>query len=236
MPYGDPYHRSTPSPTPHPPNYGQPPQWMPSQAGPIPPPVQAPPRKRKGLLGTVGALVLLLFIVALVGGNKSTTPQVPTTPTWGTATTSATPTPTAAPVPAPAVSEPAVIVQDAPLQPARKITARDWQLIAKNPDAHTGERIIVYGQVTQFDATTGTSGFRANVDGAVHKPSYGYADYDINTMLAGDANTLGNVVEKDLFKAEATVAGSLTYQTTLGGNLTVPQLTVTKIDVIGHVK
>jgi hypothetical protein len=133
-----------------------------------------------------------------------------------------------------AVAAPAA-VPAAPLQPARKISARDWQLLAKNPDAHVGERVIVYGQVVQFDATTGTEGFRANVDGVEHKPKYGYADYDTNTILHGDSASLGQVVEKDLFKAEVTVGGALSYETTLGGNLTVPQLTVTKISVIGHV-
>lgn len=51
--------------------------------------------------------------------------------------------------------------------------AREWALIAKSPDQHAGERIIVYGEVTQFDAATGTSAFRANVDGVAHPLRYG---------------------------------------------------------------
>jgi hypothetical protein len=43
------------------------------------------------------------------------------------------------------------------LAPAKKITAREWQLIAKDPGSHIGERVTVYGQVTQFDATIGTA-------------------------------------------------------------------------------
>jgi hypothetical protein len=35
--------------------------------------------------------------------------------------------------------------------------------------------------------------------------------------------------------AETTVAGAYTYETTMGGQLTVARLQVTKIDVIGHV-
>jgi hypothetical protein len=122
----------------------------------------------------------------------------------------------------------------APLKPAKAINARTWQLIAKDPDAHAGERVVVYGQVTQFDATTGTDNFRANVDGVVHKPEYGYADYETNTLLSGDEAALKDVVQGDLFKAEVTVAGAKSYDTAIGGNTTAPQLTVTKIDVVGH--
>jgi hypothetical protein len=53
-----------------------------------------------------------------------------------------------------------------PPQPAKTpkaITARDWAKIAKDPGSHVGEAIIVYGEVTQFDAATGTQVFRANV-------------------------------------------------------------------------
>ena len=132
-------------------------------------------------------------------------------------------------------SAPAEIpVVAAPPAPAKKISARDWQLIAKNPAAHTGERVIVYGKVTQFDAATGTSGFRANVDGVEHKPKYGFADYETNTVLAGDEALLQEVVNGDLFKAESTVLGAYTYETTMSGQLTAPRLQVTKIDVIGH--
>jgi hypothetical protein len=119
--------------------------------------------------------------------------------------------------------------------PAKAITEREWQLIAKNPDSHIGERVIVYGQVTQFDSATGTTGFRANVGAVAKKASYGWADYDTNTVLTGTGGLLDQVVQGDLFKAEVTVAGSYSYQTTMGGSLTAPSLLVTKIDVTGHV-
>ena len=126
-------------------------------------------------------------------------------------------------------------VAEAPPQPARKISEREWQLIAKDPGSHTGERVIVYGQVTQFDASTGTEGFRANVDGVEHKPKYGLADYDTNTILGGDEELLRQVVQDDLFKADVTILGAYTYETKLGGQLTVPRLQITKVDVIGHI-
>lgn len=124
-----------------------------------------------------------------------------------------------------------------PPAPPRAITAREWALIARSPDAHAGEAIIVYGQVTQFDAATGTTAFRANVDGVKHAASYGYVDYETNTFLSAPSSSmLGDLVNKDLFRAEVIVAGSYTYETTMGGQLTAPKLMVTKIQVTGQAK
>ena len=123
-----------------------------------------------------------------------------------------------------------------PPAPARAISARDWALIAKDPDSHAGERVVVYGQVKQFDAATGTSAFRANVDGVVHKVSYGYADYETNTFLTGPAQLLKDLVNDDLFRAEVTVTGAYSYDTTMGGNVTAPKLEVTAIKVTGTAK
>jgi hypothetical protein len=124
----------------------------------------------------------------------------------------------------------------APPEPAKAISARDWALIAKDPSSHTGERIIVYGQVKQFDAATGTSAFRANVDGVAHKVRYGYADYETNTYVSGTADLLKDLVNDDLFRAEATVSGAYSYETTMGGQITVPKLEVTAIKVTGSAK
>lgn len=121
----------------------------------------------------------------------------------------------------------------APLAPHREITAREWELIAKDPDAHEGERIIVYGRVTQFDAATGTEQFRASIDGVDHPEENGYFEFDTNTVLNGDAALLAEVVTDDLIKAEVTVEGSISYETAIGGSLTVPVLQVDSIQVTG---
>jgi hypothetical protein len=163
-----------------------------------------PPRKRKKWPWVAGAAVLLL--AALIG----------------TAINGAAPSSRAA--------ESAVLA--APLVPHRVINARDWQLIVKDPDAHEGERIIVYGRVTQFDAATGNDTFRASVD-SVNHPGNAYA-FDTNTLLSGNASALQDVVIDDLFRAEVTVAGSMSYGTQIGGSTTVPMLTVDTIKVIGR--
>jgi hypothetical protein len=121
---------------------------------------------------------------------------------------------------------PQVTTAAAPAAPPRELSSRDWAVIAKSPDSHIGERIIVFGKVTQFDTVTGPSAFRANVDGERQARAY---EYDTNAILQGDAGLLADIVSDDVFRAEVTVMGSYSYTTTLGGTLTVPQLQVTAI-------
>jgi hypothetical protein len=69
-----------------------------------------------------------------------------------------------------------------------------------------------------------------------HRVSYGFADYPTNTVLSGNGVDLGDLVQGDLFQADAVVTGSISYETTMGGTLTAPQLSVSKITVIGSTK
>lgn len=204
------------------------PTQHPAQQRPNIPPVK---RRRRWPLVAGGAVVLLLGLFVAAGiagsGQPATPPQAA-----GSAASSSAP---ATPAPTRATPTTTVPAAPAPVAEARAITAREWLQIAKSPAAHIGDRIIVYGQVTQFDSATGTTSFRANVDGVRHPVKYGYADYDTNTILTGLSSDLTELVQDDLFKAEATVAGALSYETTMGGQMTVPKLTVTKIVVIGSV-
>jgi hypothetical protein len=149
------------------------------------------------------------------------------------APSTAPPKPTTAP-PKPAAPKPTVAPKPKPVV-HKKISARQWKLIAKSPDSHIGEHLIIYGTVTQFDAATGTDTFRANVDGIKHRPSYGFVDYPTNVILTGDESALSDLVEDDLFTARVTVTGSLTYDTTIGGSTTVPQLQIASLSVTGSV-
>jgi hypothetical protein len=172
----------------------------------------------RAAFATMASLLMVIVGVALS----------PTPPVAGPATTA---TPAGTPAPAPASTP--VDQPPAAFAPARRITAHLWREIAKNPAGHAGERIVIYGQVTQFDAATGTGSFRANVDGVAHQAESGFADYPTNTVLDGDAGMLADLVQGDTFKAEATVAGADTYQNTMGGSMTVPELTVTSITTTG---
>jgi hypothetical protein len=111
----------------------------------------------------------------------------------------------------------------------RAVSAREWLLIAKDPDAHKGERIIVYGQVKQLEAATGTRGFRASVDGVPHPVQSGNVDYATNTVLTWRESDLHNVSQGDLFVAHVTVVGSTSSQ----NGVKIPLLTVDTIEVTG---
>jgi hypothetical protein len=108
------------------------------------------------------------------------------------------------------------------------LTTRDFALMAKNPDAWTDRKVIVYGVVTQFDTATGPTAFRADTAATPESSPY---KYDQNTLVtARDAAIVANVVEKDLVTMYVEVQGSYTYDTQIGGSTTVPLLAVNIID------
>ena len=113
----------------------------------------------------------------------------------------------------------------------QQIDSRDFALLAKDPESAKGRRIIIYGVVTQFDAATGTSSFRASVGAEPQERSY---DYDQNAIVTTtDATILENVVEKDLVTMYVEVAGAYTYDTQIGGSTTVPKFWVYIINTTG---
>ncbi|MET7747850.1 hypothetical protein [Micromonospora sp. NPDC005367] len=154
---------------------------------------------------------------ALSSAASTTATPTSSTPTSATPT-SAAPSPTRT-TPAPKPKPPSY----------KTLTARQWKLIAKNPDAYIGKTYVVYGVVTQFDAATGTDTFRADV---AHWRLTDKYDYETNTMLTGDAADLENLVEDDIFRANVTVLSSFSYETQIGGETTAPLLMVNSIKVL----
>jgi hypothetical protein len=130
-----------------PPTNGYP---QPTRQQPWPPlPPAATKKRRKAWPWIVGGLVALLLIMIVgTAGSKGTSASTASTSTPSANSGSRlSPEPAAA---APAAPQPA--------KTPKAITARDWAKIAKDPGSHVGEAIIVYGEVTQFDAATGTPG------------------------------------------------------------------------------
>jgi hypothetical protein len=116
------------------------------------------------------------------------------------------------------------------------ISVRDFAKLVKDPDAYAGRHFTVYGEVTQFDAATGTEAFLANSGANKKYPEYGFVDYTDNAFFDGDAEALADVVEGDLFKAKVKVVGSYSYDTQIGGNTTVPEFLITSVSVYGSTK
>lgn len=194
-----------------------------------------PPKPRKPRTVLVGVIVGL---IAWFGGCTSGFAMggVDTDSTASSASTSE-PTNTPAETDEPAEEPTDEATDEATAEPTepteyRAITQRQWRQIAKNPDAHVGETLIVYGQVTQFDSATGVDTFRADVGGIRDACEYDFCTYPTNTILTGDEDRLAKLVEEDQFRAKVTVLGSLDYDTQIGGETTVPSLQVDKVKVL----
>ena len=109
------------------------------------------------------------------------------------------------------------------------VSPREFALMVKNPDSWAGRKIVVYGVITQFDAATGTTAFRADTGPAPVTDPY---DYDQNTFItAHDAGIVANIVEKDMVTMFVEVHGAYTYDTQIGGSTTVPSLLVNIIEM-----
>ena len=197
----------------------------------------------------LGAVVGLIVIGNVIGSvidgtltdNKSTASSSASTSSSATASAAAPTTTTKSPAEVQAEQaaiERARAAETARLDPStyEVISARDYAVLVKNPDAARGRKLVVYGHVTQFDAATGTAGFRANTAAA---PSSAWYDYDVNSIVnapAGQSNILTNVVEGDLVTMYVEVIGAYSYDTQIGGNTTAPQFQVNIITVTGSTK
>lgn len=177
-----------------------------------------------------GVAVLVLAVGVLLGlqltGSDAKTPPAPAPTVVASAPNAPAPT-----VP----REPVGRSSQPPADPARldrstydSLTTREFPLMAKDPDAWAGRKVVVYGVITQFDAATGATTFRADT---AYAPMTNVYDYDQNTLItAHDADMVANFVEKDRVTVYAEVQGATTYETQMGGSMTVPSLTANIID------
>jgi hypothetical protein len=110
---------------------------------------------------------------------------------------------------------------------AQAPSKRTWAKVVKNPDSYVGKVYVIYGQINQFDAATGTDTFLGD-SASKNTMSYGYFDGE-NTMFSGTEKLFSDFVEDDVFKATVEVADSFSYDTQIGGNTTVPLLKVHRI-------
>lgn len=191
------------------------------------------------IAGAFGAVVIVGFVMLMIIGSiaSSTSDDTgTTTDAGGTFTRSVIPSPTSVDPQAEASQSAAMssalaeaTAREQDKTQFKDIGDRDWQLIAKNPDAHVGEKVVIYGKVTQADSVTGDKYIRVST-GA--QPS---DFYTVNTIAKEGVNgVFTNVVEGDLVTMWARVWGSKTYDTTLGGSTTAPEVKVNVIEVTGH--
>lgn len=107
------------------------------------------------------------------------------------------------------------------------VSKRQLAQVFKDPDSHAGEMFKVWGEVMQFDAATGTDSFLAYT---AHTDTRSYGIFDgESAFFTGDESALSKFVEEDLFVATVKVNGSLSYDTQIGGNTTVPEFQILRI-------
>ena len=221
-----------------------PPGWYPPLPLPPPSPGQKNRKLNKKLLVFLGAVVGLIVIgtaLPMPTDNKSTASSSASTSSSATASAASPTTTTKSPAQIQAEQaavERARAAEAARLDPStyEVISPRDFAVLVKHPDAARGRKLVVYGHVTQFDAATGTAGFRANTAAA---PQSAWYDYDVNSIVrapASQSNILANVVEDDLVTVYVEVLGAYSYDTQIGGNTTAPQFQVNIITVTGSTK
>lgn len=208
---------------------------------PVSPPPPPPDKKRhnKKLLIFIGAVVGLIVIGSAIGGVETDTKSTPSSSASTSSVGASAPTTTKSPAEIQteqAAIEAARAAEAARMDPStyEVISPRDYALLVKNPDAAKGRKLVIYGYVTQFDAATGTTAFRANTGAA---PQADWYDYDVNSLVvapAGQSNILTNVVKGDFVTMYAEVIGAYSYDTQIGGNTTAPQFQVNIITATGH--
>lgn len=226
----------------------QPTPLGPQPFAPMPGVPPTPPNKRANPLTSkpVIGIVALLAGMALgsAGGHGGTPAGVSAAVRAATVTATAVQTITAQAEPAEPTEEPTEEATEEPAaeetaapEPAKKsyasLSKRKFKLLAKDPDSYIGKTYLVYGNVTQFDSATGTDTFRADAGPKKLRISYGYVDYDQNSIFSGTESKLKKLVEGDCFTAKVTVLGSYSYDTQIGGNTTVPMFAVDSIKVYG---
>ena len=117
---------------------------------------------------------------------------------------------------------------------AAELTERDLAMIVKSPDDQAGKTVVIYANITQFDAATGDCIFRANVS---HQRMENSWEYDENAIFTGEGGRAGCAAlkefdDEDQLRITATSLGSISYDTQIGGNTTVPAFRVEKIEAL----
>lgn len=110
---------------------------------------------------------------------------------------------------------------------------RTLSTIARDPDSHAGETLIVYGYISQFDANTGPCTMRLSI--SAEKRS-SWVDYEHNALAysgdgRSDCSDLDDVVEDDQVKLSVVLQGAESYSS-MGGSTNVPHFEIHEVEVL----
>lgn len=104
-------------------------------------------------------------------------------------------------------------------------TGITYDQIARTPDEYKGEKVKFYGRVVQV--IEGDDDVYLRV--ATKKASYGY--YDNVIFVSYPSSTVpSRVLEEDMITIYGISQGLYTYESTMGGNITIPYVSADQID------
>lgn len=108
----------------------------------------------------------------------------------------------------------------------KEISSRDLEVILKDVRASSGQRIVLYGSISQFDSATGPGRFLASVGTS----SLGVGNFE-SAHMVGDPATLQPFVKGDDVKMHVIVDGEFSYTSAADIKFTVPQFQIGIIEL-----
>jgi hypothetical protein len=130
-----------------------------------------------------------------------------------------TPRPTATPLP---TINPADYTQ---------YSSREWSRFLKSPWDGAFEQHIVWACITQFDGATGPDEFRGQA--SYRNEDYWYSDGEnsyFESNPISNPGMLDDFFADDVVRMYVVTAGDYSYETTMGGTLTVPLFSIVGIE------
>lgn len=112
--------------------------------------------------------------------------------------------------------------------------------LEKNPDGLTGTCLVMYAYIVQYDSATGPCSFHAELSRSRStrwydydvRSTFGYLDNELASSVVADCPELDRIDTDDYIKVWATVLGSFSYETTMGGTNHVPSFRIEKVELV----
>ena len=111
------------------------------------------------------------------------------------------------------------------VNPADYNTGITYDTLARTPDEHIGNKVTLSGEIVQVIEGDDASQYRMAVD----------QDYDKMVLIEVPTDQLSSrILENDLITIYGVSQGTVNYESTIGGTITVPAITVDKFEVSGQ--
>lgn len=108
----------------------------------------------------------------------------------------------------------------------KKIPFKD---LARNPDKHEGKKVKFTGEVIQVIESTWGNSVEYRI--AVSKESWGYSADDVVYVTYTPSENESRILEDDIVTFYGEFKGLYSYNSTLGGKITIPQVEAKVIDL-----